>query len=165
MSCILQDAGGATEHRFESRVGRATFQVNMRVLASTPKIDPRSGDFPVSAAEAIRIADAYQETYAEKIREHGYGCELEGAALVHAGYQRWYWVVQYRAKFSPRILHEQHPDLGAIVWSLPESFKIKYPVLMNGKLAPKDLSAAELEGKFPPALQRVEDKAVGSEEK
>jgi hypothetical protein len=113
------------------------FNVTNEILAATPECDPLTDDLPVSATTAIRIAAEYHNKIIPKGRTTWYVFNLAGATLVRSEDNRWYWVVQYRGHFDPHF--EPRADgklVGGYSFHGPKITHNRYPVLMNGKLAP-----------------------------
>ncbi|MCC9656749.1 hypothetical protein [Rhodopirellula halodulae] len=111
------------------------FTVTPEILATTPAWNPLSDEVPVSAANAIRVAATYHNKIIPTGRTEWYVFELAGATLVRSENDRWYWVVQYNAHFDPDV---KPPKDGKLVggWIGPAISHNRYPVLLNGKLAP-----------------------------
>jgi len=138
------------------------FTVTQEILAETPKCDPLTGEMPVSAAAAIRVAAEYHNKTIPNGRTTWYVFELAGATLVRAEDDRWYWVVQYRGLFDPRLEPRADGKLaGGYSFTGPKRTHNRYPVLMNGKLAPHHPVRAEL----PTAIRPVSNETQGAKKR
>ncbi|WP_430452249.1 hypothetical protein [Rhodopirellula europaea] len=128
------------------------FTVTPEILATTPAWNPLSDEVPVSAATAIRVAATYHNKIIPTGRTEWYVFELAGATLVRSENDRWYWVVQYNARFDPDVKPSKD---GKLVggWIGPTISHNRYPVLLNGKLAPSHPRRPEL----PAAIRPVDE--------
>jgi hypothetical protein len=126
------------------------FSVTPEILAQTPAWNPLTGQAPVSAADAIRIAAEYHKKIIPSGRTQWYVFDLAGASLVRSDNDRWYWVVQYRAHFDPEKQPSEDGKLGS-GWIGPKITHNRYPVLFDGKLAPSRPRRPELPAAIRPA--------------
>lgn len=127
---------------------KTVFSVTKETLEATPAWNPGAGPIPVSAADAIQIASDFHKRIAPEGRTDSFVFDLAGATLVRSEDDRWYWVVQYRVHFDPLPT----PNRVGNGWVGPMPKHSRYPVLMNGELAPhKPISA-----KLPEAVQPVD---------
>ncbi|MEM9368151.1 MAG: hypothetical protein AAGD07_19320 [Planctomycetota bacterium] len=127
------------------------FTVTAEVLATTPAYDPLAGPIPVSASTAIRVAAKYHKAQFPGGRSDWYLFELSGATLVRGEHERWYWIVQYRGIFDPRMPGDPSRRRPGGYASIPTVVHNRYPVLMTGKLAPRRLRLPRLPAAVTPA--------------
>ncbi|WP_147871142.1 hypothetical protein [Stieleria maiorica] len=137
----------------EFRVDRDVFVVKPSILEKTPKWDPSTEDIPLNAAQAMKLGCAYHDS-----REIGlFKWELSGCTLVREQNRRWYWVVQFRGKFAPsEMMPKMRNPPIAISYGGPKTLYHRVPVLMNGKLAPRNAGTIDPD-RLPAAVRKTED--------
>lgn len=145
---VLLTSSSLQAKQFRPVGSELVFSVTEETLESTPAWKPGAGPIPVSAADAIQIASNFQKRIAPDGRTDTFVFDLAGATLIRSDNDRWYWVVQYRVHFDP----VPTPNRIGHGWVGPMPKHSRYPVLMNGKLAPHKPIA----GKMPAAIQPVD---------
>ncbi|WDQ15182.1 hypothetical protein [Rhodopirellula sp. P2] len=134
------------------------FTVTAETLAKTPQWDPLVSECPVSVASAIKVAREYHDKAIPEGRTTFHAWQLAGATLVRHEGGHWYWIVQYRGLFDPQFAPSKDGSLtGGYTYKGEKTRYNRYPVLLDGRLAPVRLARPPL----PAAIKEVKDVTDG----